>query len=135
MKRSTSAPASRAKAGPPLTPQQLEAAMREAAEHRVARRDEEAISFYSQIEARSPEAVDAAYYLALIDLARYRPADALPRLESLTRRRPRDGGFWTAVFYTRRELGQWSEALEALAQVKRLRPAAPQPDRPAVLEV
>jgi tetratricopeptide (TPR) repeat protein len=109
--------------------------LREAAEHRVAGRHDQAIALYTHVEQRNPEALDAAYFLALIDLARGRPADALPRLEALCHRLPKEIRLWDALSYTRRELGQWAATLEALDQIQQLDPAAEQPDRPIVLEV
>ena len=135
MNRSTAAAKNRAKGQAPLEPARLEAFLREAAEHRVARRYDQAIALYAHVEQHNPEALDAPYFLGMIDLARNRPADALPRLEALSRRQPDHVRIWTALTYARIELGQWTAALEALDQIQRLSPGAPQPDRPAVLEV
>ena len=82
MKRSTPPAPNRAKGRAPLPPTQLALVLREAAEHRLARRDDQAIALYAHVERHNPEALDAPYFLALIDLARVRPADALPRLEA-----------------------------------------------------
>jgi tetratricopeptide (TPR) repeat protein len=113
----------------------LQAGLREAAEFRVAQRYDDAVSFYTQIEERNPEAVDAPYFLAMIDLARRQPVSALRRLEALSRRLPNEPKVWTALAYARRDLGQWSAALEALDQVERLDPFAAALDRPVALEV
>ena len=134
MKRSALS-ATAAKAGSLLSPPQLQTVLREAAEHRVAGRYDQAVALYAQVEQRNPEALDAAYFLALIDLARGRPADALPRLEALCQRLPNEIRVWDALSYACRELGQWAAALEALDHIQQLDPAAAQPDRPIVLEV
>ncbi|HEY3890045.1 MAG TPA: sulfotransferase [Caulobacteraceae bacterium] len=135
MKRSSSSTAKRGLKRTPLPPAQLALVLREAAEHRVARRDDQAIALYSHVERHNPEALDAPYFLALIDLARGRPAEALPRLEALSLRLPNQAMVWTALGYARRSLARWSEALEAMDQARRLNPDTPQPERTEVLEV
>jgi tetratricopeptide (TPR) repeat protein len=135
MKRSNSAASSRAKGRTPLDPAQLGAVLRDAAEHRVAQRYDQAMALYAHVEGSNPEAPDAPYFLALIDLARGRPADALPRLEALSLRLPDQAMIWTALGYARRSLGRWAEALQAMDQARRLNPATPQPERTEVLGV
>ncbi len=123
------------KARPPLTPPQLQAGLREAAEHRVAFRYDEAASLYTQIEAGNPEAVDAPYFLALIDLARDRPLDARSRLTALARRLPQEVRVWMALGYASWELGQWPVALEAYDKAGGLDPDLARAARAEVLEV
>ena len=134
MKRATSL-ARRPAREPPLSAELLRTTLREAAEHRVARRYEQATALYAAVEARNPEAVDAPYFLALLDLAQNRPALALPRLEALARRLPNEAGVWNALSYARRELGQWRAALAAIDEVARLKPDAQNFDRPIVLRI
>ncbi len=131
---STRPAAGRAKRLPPLTPVQLQAGLREAAEHRVAFRYDQATSLYAQIETRNPDAVDAPYFLALIDLASGRTLDALNRLEALTRRLPNEIRVWSVLGYTHRELGQWNAALDVYDHVQTLNPALAHSDRASVLE-
>jgi tetratricopeptide (TPR) repeat protein len=135
MKRSTPSASNRGLKRTPLSPTQLGLVLREAAEHRVARRDDQAIALYAHVERHNPEALDAPYFLALIDLARDRPADALPRLEALSRRLASEARIWSVLAYAYSELGRWNEALAALDQAHRLAPTAPQPERPTILEV
>jgi tetratricopeptide (TPR) repeat protein len=131
-RRSASA---QAKIGSSLGPTQLQLLLREAAEHRVARRYDQAVALYRQVEQHNPDALDAPYFIALIDLARERPADALPRLEALARLMPREAKIWTALAYARRELGRWDSALEALDQAQAINPTEALSDRATVLEV
>jgi tetratricopeptide (TPR) repeat protein len=135
MKRPPPSAANRGQKRTPLPPDQLPLVLREAAEHRVARRDDQAIALYAHVERHNPEALDAPYFLALIDLARDRPADALRRLETLVRRLPAEPKLWNALAYARGELGLWDGALSALDPVRRLTSDAPQSDRAPVLEV
>jgi tetratricopeptide (TPR) repeat protein len=135
MKRSPSSASRRGPRRAPLPPAQLALVLQEAAEHRVARRDDQAIALYTYVEQSNPEAHDAPYFLALIDLALDRPGDALPRLDALSRRLPSEARIWSSLSYARSQLGQWDEALAALDQFHRLDPGAPQLERPMVLEV
>ncbi|HZC17500.1 MAG TPA: sulfotransferase [Caulobacteraceae bacterium] len=135
MKRSPSSVPSRARGRTPLEPARLAAALREAAEHRVARRDDEAIALYAHVEQHNPEALDAPYFLALIDLAQGRLVEAQARLERLSRRLPDERKIWSGLVYVRTELGQWTAVLEALDQIERLAPAEPQIERATALEV
>jgi tetratricopeptide (TPR) repeat protein len=107
----------------PLAAGQVQALLGEAAAHRVAGRYEEATGLYERVERANPEAVDAPYFLALIDLVLGRPAPALERLARLARRMPGSFDVWQAAAYTRRELGQWRESIEASRRALRLRPA------------
>ncbi|MDR3512932.1 MAG: sulfotransferase [Caulobacteraceae bacterium] len=109
-------------AHPRLTPDALQAALREAAAHRVEGRHGAAAELYGRIERSHPEAVDATYFLALLDLIGERPAPALARLLKLARRLPQSFDVWQALAYARRELGQWREAIEASRRALRLRP-------------
>jgi tetratricopeptide (TPR) repeat protein len=106
-----------------LAAQQVQTLLGEAAAHRVAGRYEEATGLYERVERANPEAVDAPYFLALIDLVLGRPVPALARLLKLTRRLPGSFDVWQALAYTRRELGQWRESIEASRRALRLRPA------------
>jgi tetratricopeptide (TPR) repeat protein len=135
MKRPSSSAANRGLKRTPLPPDQLALVLREAAEHRVARRDDRAIALYSHVERHNPETVDAPYFLALIDLARGRPAEALPRLEALSLRLPDEVNIWSALVYARTELAQWTGVLDALDEVERLAPDQSQIERAPVLEV
>ena len=135
MKRPRKSASGQTKVGPPLGLTQLQLFLREAAEHRVARRYDQAVAVYAHVERHNPEALDAPYFIALIDLARDRPAEALPRLEALTRRMPKEAKVWIALAYARRELGRWDAALEALDQAQILNPTDTLSDRATVLEI
>jgi tetratricopeptide (TPR) repeat protein len=115
-------PRSRRAATPPLAAETLAAMLREAAEHRVAQRYSAAISIYLEIERRNPEAVDAAYFLVLIDLACDRPAEALPRAKALARRAPKIPNVWNALAYVHEQLGQAPEAIAAYERLFALEP-------------
>jgi tetratricopeptide (TPR) repeat protein len=106
----------------PLTADAVLARLGEAAAHRVAGRHDEAIGLYEQIERSNPGVVDAPYFLALIDLARGRPAPALDRLRPLARTTPRSPDIWEALALVHRELGQWREASDASRRLLALRP-------------
>ncbi|HLI65261.1 MAG TPA: sulfotransferase [Caulobacteraceae bacterium] len=106
----------------PLAPEALAAGLREAAALRVAGRYDEASALYLEIERRNPEAIDAAYFLVLMDLARDRPAEALPRAERLARRAPKTPNVWHALAHTHGQLGQWREAVAAFERVAALDP-------------
>ncbi len=135
MSRFSRSPSRAASPQPPLTPLQLQAGLREAAAHRVEFRYDQAVSLYTQIEARNPEAFDAPYFLALIDLARGRLLDAQSRLDALARRLPKEVRIWSALVYARRELGRWTLALEACDRLQELNPNLARTDRAIVLEV
>ena len=114
---------SRARTGPaPLTADAARALLRQAAVHRVEGRYDEAVGLYETVERADPAAVDAPYFLALIDLVRDRPAPALDRLLKLTRRLPASFDVWQALAHTRRALGQWREATAASRRALSLRP-------------
>jgi tetratricopeptide (TPR) repeat protein len=106
----------------PLAPEDLGPALREAAEHRVALSYDAAIARYLEIERRNPEHPDATYFLALIDLARDRPAEALPRLQTLVRRLPKAANVWQALAFAQEQLGLWSDALSSLQTIAQLDP-------------
>jgi tetratricopeptide (TPR) repeat protein len=125
----------RARPGPaPLPPEDLARALREAAEHRVALNYDQAILRYLEIERRNPEHPDAPYFLALLDLARDRPADALPRLENLVRRLPKAANVLEALAFAQEQLGLWSEALRGREIVARLDPDRSPTDLALALE-
>ena len=105
-----------------LSPDQVQALLGEAAAHRVEGRHDEAAALYERVEAANPEAVDASYFLALIDLTRGRPVAALQRLLRLTRRLPGSFDVWQAVAHTFRELGRWREAIEASRRALSIKP-------------
>jgi hypothetical protein len=96
--------------------------LRVAAEARVAQRFDEAIALYLEIERRNPDHPDAPYFLVLIDLARDRPADALPRARRLARRAPDIPNAWDALAFTLEQLGQWDGAVKAYARLAELDP-------------
>ena len=79
-------------------------------------------AIYERVERAYPEAVDAAYFLALIDLVRERPVAALDRLLKLSRRMPGSFDVWQALAHTRRTLGQWPESVTASRRALDLRP-------------
>ena len=118
----------------PLAPEDLGRALREAAEHRVALSYDAAIARYLEIERRNPEHPDAVYFLALIDLARDRPADALPRLQTLVRRLPKAANVWQGLAFAQEQLGLWSDALRSLETIARLDPDHSPADLALVLE-
>jgi tetratricopeptide (TPR) repeat protein len=107
-----------------LTADQAATLLGQAAAHRVAGRLDEAAGLYERVEAGRPDEVNAPYFLALIDLARERPAPALIRLLTLTRRLPDSAQAWTALAHARRALGQWREAAAASRRVLSLSPDA-----------
>lgn len=106
----------------PLTAEAVLTRLGEAAAHRVAGRHDDAARVYEQIERSNPDVVDAPYFLALIDLARGRPAPALDRLRPLARTAPRSPDVWAALAFVHRELGQWREAGDASRRLLALRP-------------
>jgi tetratricopeptide (TPR) repeat protein len=108
--------------GSRLAPDALAAALHEAATHRVEGRHDEAYALYEQLERNHPEVAEPAYFLALIDLLRGRPAPALARLLKLTRRLPRSFDVWQAVAHAYRELGRWREAIEASRRALAIQP-------------
>ena len=118
---------SRRPADAPLAPEAAAISLREAAEHRVAQRYDAAIPIYLEIERRNPDVADAGYFLVLIDLARDRPADALPRAQGLTRRFPAIPKLWNALAYTYDQLGQASEAIAAYERLYALDPGRTRP--------
>lgn len=105
-----------------LTADALLGRLSEAAAYRVAGRYADAIGVYEQIERSNPGAVDAPYFLALIDLALGRPVPALDRLRPLARAMPRSPDIWEALAFVHRELGQWREASDASRRHLALRP-------------
>ena len=108
---------------PEIPAGQAAAWLQEAAEHRVAGRYDQAIPIYEHLERSNPLEGDPPYFLALIDLAEGRPARALERLTSLTRRRPDVALIWLAYAHALRELGQWRESTEASRRALALDPA------------
>jgi tetratricopeptide (TPR) repeat protein len=118
----------------PLTPEALAQSLQIAADHRVAQRYDEAIPIYLDIERRNPDVADAAYFLVLIDLARDRPADALPRLRALVRRFPKIPNLWNALAYTQDQLGQSYEAIAAYRRLAVLSPTSSRAELAGLLE-
>lgn len=105
-----------------LPAEALQAALHEAAVHRVEGRHDEAYAAYQAIERSNPEVPEPGYFLALLDLLKARPAPALARLLKLTRRLPRSFDVWEAVAYTYRDLGRWREAIDASRRALAVRP-------------
>jgi hypothetical protein len=114
--------AERKERAPPFEPPALAFRLQAAAAHRVASRYDQAIPLYLEIERRNPDAIDAPYFLVLIDLARDRPAEALPRARRLVRRAPKVPNVWDALAYTLEQLGQWPEAVKAHERLQALDP-------------
>ena len=106
----------------PLPAERLQAVLAEAAAHRVAGRYAKAVALYEAVERSNPDGLDAPYFLALIDLALGRPTPALARLAPLSRRAFKLPDVWEALVHTRRELGQWREAVAASRKLVSLRP-------------
>src|SRR5580698_6973658 len=113
MKLAPSRPRRRGAADPSLTSEALATSLRVAAELRVAQRYDEAIPIYLEIERRNTDVTDATYFLVLIDLARDRPGEALPRLRTLLKRYPQIPNLWNALAYTHDQLGHTYEAIAA----------------------
>jgi tetratricopeptide (TPR) repeat protein len=109
-------------AAAPLPTDQLKARLHQAAVHRVEGRHDEAVALYEAVERSNPDAPDAPYFLALIDLLRDRPAPALKRLSRLSRRLPASFDVWQALAYAHRALGQWREAIAASRRALSLQP-------------
>lgn len=97
----------------PLPADKAAARLREAADHRVAGRYDQAIPIYEDLERTNPLEGDPPYFLALIDLAEGRPAPARDRLARLVRRLPNAPLAWLAYAHALRDLGQWGEAIKA----------------------
>jgi Flp pilus assembly protein TadD len=111
------------RAGKPLTADAVGDRLRQAAQLRVADRLDETAALYEEVERRNRAEPDPPYFLALIALRRDRPAEALPRLKALSRRRPDLLDVWEALAFTHERLGQWREARAALERALELAPA------------
>jgi tetratricopeptide (TPR) repeat protein len=134
MKLARSQPRRRGAADQPLTSEGLATSLRVAAELRVAQRYDEAISIYLEIERRNTDVADATYFLVLIDLARDRPGEALPRLRTLVKRYPQIPNLWNALAYTQDQLGQSDEAIAAYERLIALEPTSSRTELAGLLE-